>query len=77
LPGVDDTRKPYSEALVAIEELKSIPMPVGLVDSEGMLLRARVKATEAAALASLAAADASYALRNELEGHRGDDPGPT
>lgn len=44
-----------------------MPIPISPTDSEGMLARAQLKATEAAALASLAAADASHAVRNELE----------
>lgn len=61
----DDTRNAYSEALSALDELRRIPQPVGPEASQG---RAQVKASEAAALASIAAADAMYAVRNELEG---------
>lgn len=60
----DDTRNAYGEALSALDELKKIPQPVGPDASQG---RAQVKASEAAALASIAAADAMYAVRNELE----------
>jgi hypothetical protein len=60
----DDTRSAYSEALSALDELKGIPQPVGPEASQG---HAQVKASEAAALASIAAADAMYAVRNELE----------
>lgn len=67
MPDVDDARNLYSEALSALDELRQTPVPVGMMDSDGMLAQAQLKATEAAALASLAAADASYAVRNELE----------
>jgi hypothetical protein len=60
----DATRNAYGEALSALDDLKAIPQPVGPDASEG---RAQVKASEAAALASIAAADAMYAVRNELE----------
>ena len=67
MPDVDDARNLYSEALSALDELRQTPVPVGMMDSDGMLAQAQLKATEAAALAGLAAADASYAVRNELE----------
>lgn len=67
MPNADDTRNLYGEALSALDELRKKPVPVGMMDSAGMLAQAQLKATEAAALASLAAADASFAVRNELE----------
>jgi hypothetical protein len=63
---VDDVRNPYGEALAALDEANASPVPIG-ADSGTMFGAAQLKATKAAALASLAAADASYAVRNELE----------
>lgn len=63
---VDDVRNPYGEALAALDDANRTMVPVG-GDSATSLGLAQLKATKAAALASLAAADASYAVRNELE----------
>jgi hypothetical protein len=60
----DETRNLYGEAL---DDLSNMPKSARLGDNAEMLAMAQVKATEAAALASLAAADAGYAVRNELE----------
>ena len=68
MPDAGDTRNLYGEALEALDAMRRQPVPVGMTDSAGMLAQAQLKATEAAALASLAAADASFAVRNELEG---------
>lgn len=67
MPGADNARNLYSEALSALDELRKKPVPVSMMDADGMLAQAQLKASEAAALASLAAADASFAVRNALE----------
>jgi hypothetical protein len=63
---VDDARNLYSEALTALDDANKSMLPDG-ADAETMIGLAQLKATKAAALASLAAADASFAVRNELE----------
>lgn len=63
---VDDARNLYGEALTALDEANNSMLPVG-GDAETMVALAQLQATKAAALASLAAADASFAVRNELE----------
>jgi hypothetical protein len=59
-------RNLYGEALTALDQLKAMPRTISM-DGDAIEQQALVKAIEASALASLAAADASLALRDEVE----------
>jgi hypothetical protein len=65
MPG----RNLYGEALSAIDAIPNIASPP--VTTDDAYADAQIKAARAAALASLAAADAAYALRDEIEALKG------